>query len=588
MASLLIALLLRSAARLPLARATPTRSVPPPVNRSRLPADTAQLKGALMLFSHITMKRYRLYRALLAITIGALVCIISLASRYQQELTTVQQMQRNAATIAITQLERILSRAETVSKNNIGWVNQRCEEISPHLTNMAIHLETIRAVLLVKDGIVTCSNLINQPIKSLRAIYPEMLSAKDTLVLRAARLLNRGSPILLFWRPDQANPTSGMVYIFNIATLSAFILAPRPPYVDYMALNVAGHTLRFNDMRVRAPTDAAEAETPPRLELRSSRYPFSISLFSPAARDLALQRLPRHIPLALLLFLLASILTYLASANRMSLAYPIAQAIRRRQFTLYCQPIIHTESGRCEGVEILLRWYNPRHGWTSPEIFIPLAEQNGLIVPLTRYLLEALAAQRHHFPHDRDFYFSINVAAEHFAQGKLALDIQNLWLRHRPQQRLMLELTERTRLPSQDYPQLHILREMGLSLALDDFGTGHSSLSYLQDLQPEMLKIDRAFCATIGSDAINARVLDLMIDLARQLRLRLVMEGVEQTQQADYLRQRQVYSMQGYLFARPMPLRDFPGWHAHYQRQCGDSTPAAQSAGEFSRAPAQT
>ncbi|MDA6077879.1 hypothetical protein O0544_21070 [Edwardsiella anguillarum] len=201
----------------------------------------------------------------------------------------------------------------------------------------------------MKDGIVTCSNLINQPIKSLRAIYPEMLSAKDTLVLRAARLLNRGSPILLFWRPDQASPTSGMVYIFNIATLSAFILAPRPPYVDYMALNVAGHTLRFNDTRIRTPTDAADAETPPRLELHSSRYPFSISLFSPAARDLALQRLPRHIPLALLLFLLASILTYLASANRMSLAYPIAQAIRRRQFQLYCQPIIHTESGRCEG-----------------------------------------------------------------------------------------------------------------------------------------------------------------------------------------------------------------------------------------------
>ncbi|MDA6077878.1 hypothetical protein O0544_21065 [Edwardsiella anguillarum] len=85
------------------------------------------------------MKRYRLYRALLAITIGALVCIVSLASRYQQELATVQQMQRNAAAIAITQLERILSRAEAVSKNNIDWVNQRCEEISPHLTSMAIH-----------------------------------------------------------------------------------------------------------------------------------------------------------------------------------------------------------------------------------------------------------------------------------------------------------------------------------------------------------------------------------------------------------------------------------------------------------------
>ncbi|MDA6077880.1 EAL domain-containing protein [Edwardsiella anguillarum] len=79
-----------------------------------------------------------------------------------------------------------------------------------------------------------------------------------------------------------------------------------------------------------------------------------------------------------------------------------------------------------------------------------------------------------------------------------------------------------------------------------------------------------------------------MIDLAHQLRLRLVMEGVEQPQQADYLHQRQVYAMQGYLFARPMPLRDFPDWHAHYQRRCDDSTQAAHGAGEYARAPAQT
>ncbi|MGG5798054.1 EAL domain-containing protein [Edwardsiella tarda] len=516
-------------------------------------------------------KHYRLYHLLFAILVGALVGMGSLAVRYQQELGTIRQARHEMANMAIAQLDAQLAHAERVSQNSLAWRDQNCDIISPLLSSMAIHLETIRAVLLVKHGMITCSNLLHQPFTSLYAVYPELQMAKRTLVLRPARLFNRGIPVLLFWLPIAQEPDSGIVHIFNIATLSSFILAPHTPDVDYMALNVAGHTLRFQDRRI-LPYPVPQGDSP-QLELHSKNYPFSISLFAPPPRVLALQRLPQHLPLALLLFLLSAGLVYLAAANRMSLAYPLTQAIQRSELQLYCQPIIRAQSGCCEGVEILLRWYNPRHGWTSPEVFIPLAEQNGLIIPLTRYLLTMLAAQRHLFPANENFYLSINVAPEHVAQGLLAQDIQRLWLSVNPQQRLMVELTERTPLPCQDYQQRERLRELGVWLALDDFGTGHGSLSYLQDLQPDMLKIDRSFCTTIGSDAINATVLDSLIDLAHQLHLHLVVEGIEDEHQVDYLRKKGVYAMQGFLFARPMPLSEFPRWLAQHGQCHVEETP---------------
>ncbi|AOV97122.1 c-di-GMP phosphodiesterase [Edwardsiella hoshinae] len=518
-------------------------------------------------------QRYRWYRLLLAILLGGLVGIGALAVRYQQELGAIGQIQREAANMAIAQLDDQLAHAERISQNGLGWRDENCEFINPQLSSMAIHLETIRAVLWVKNGLITCSNLLHQPRKSLYSVYPELHAAKRTLVLRPAQLFNRGTPVLLLWLPTAQEPDSGIVHIFNIATLSSFILAPHTPYVEAMALNVAGHTLHFQERRI-LPYPALLG-TAPQLELHSTAYPFSISLFAPSPRTLALQRLPQHVPLVLLLFLLVTGLVYLASANRMRLTYPLTQAMQRRELQLYCQPIIRTQSGDCEGVEILLRWYHPRHGWTSPEVFIPLAEQNGLIIPLTRYLLTMLAAQRHLFPADANFYLSINVAPEHVAQGLLVQDIQQLWLSVKPQQRLMVELTERTHLAGQDYAQRARLRELGIWLALDDFGTGQGSLSYLQDLQPDILKLDRTFCATIGSDAINATVLDSLIDLAHQLHLHLVAEGVENEQQADYLRDKGVYALQGFLFARPMPLSEFPRWLA----QRGACQPVAGRSG---------
>jgi len=109
------------------------------------------------------------------------------------------------------------------------------------------------------------------------------------------------------------------------------------------------------------------------------------------------------------------------------------------------------------------------------------------------------------------------------------------------------------------------LQKTGIKLAIDDFGTGHSSLSYLKMLNPDVLKIDKIFTASIGTDAINATVTDMVISLAQRLNISLVAEGVETAEQAAYLRERGVDSLQGYYFAHPMPLEDFPAWLREHQ-----------------------
>lgn len=156
------------------------------------------------------------------------------------------------------------------------------------------------------------------------------------------------------------------------------------------------------------------------------------------------------------------------------------------------------------------------------------------------------------------------MAAEHFNTVSIIDDIRRIWLPVHPMPSLMLELTERTALSEIQYEQIKTLKEMGILLAIDDFGTGHSSLSYLKKLSPDVLKIDRGFTAAIGTDAVNATVTDTIIMLAQRLKLKLVAEGVETQEQADYLRSREVNALQGYYFAKPMPINVFPLWLQQY------------------------
>ncbi|CAI1586050.1 phage resistance protein [Serratia quinivorans] len=516
-----------------------------------------------MLMTQLAVSKYRYYRWLLAGAVGLAILLLSLYTRYYQEIGTIEQNRQVLATRTVAKINDLLTPAKQQAERSMPLLGSTCEEVMPTLRFRAAQNQALRAMLLVKDGVIYCSSLFGTRKYLFSTILPSVANDGAKLVLRPSLSVAKGVPTLIMWTPAQPdNNSNGVLHVFNIELLANFLLEPQEPYAQRVVLNVGNYSLEYGRREIlRSDTLTTDL----RYTAKSTRYPFAISLFGPQASMLALAALPRHIPLSLLISLLAAYVVYLLTANRMSLSYHIGHAISRREFRVYCQPIINAETGRCVGVEMLLRWKNKRQGWISPDVFIPLAEQHGLIIALTRYLMSTVVENLQLFPPRPSFYISINVAAEHFNGVTIIDDIRRLWLPAHPMPSLMLELTERTALSEIQYEQIKTLKEMGIMLAIDDFGTGHSSLSYLKKLSPDVLKIDRGFTAAIGTDAINATVTDTIITLAHRLKLKLVAEGVETAEQADYLRSREVNALQGFYFAKPMPINVFPLWLQQYE-----------------------
>lgn len=516
-----------------------------------------------MLMTQLAVTKYRYYRWLLAGAVGLAILLLSLYTRYYQELGSIEQSRQALATRTVAKINDLLTPAKQQAERSMPMLSQSCDAAMPTLRFRAAQNQALRAMLLVKDGIIYCSSLFGARTYVFAAILPTIANDGAKLALRPSLSVAKGVPTLIMWTPAEPdNRRNGVLHVFNIELLANFLLEPQEPYAQRVVLNVGDYSLEYGRREIlRSDTLTTDL----RYTAKSTQYPFSISLFGPQASLLALAALPRHIPLSLLISLLAAYVVYLLTANRMSLSYHIGHAISHREFRVYCQPIINAETGRCVGVEMLLRWKNKRQGWISPDVFIPLAEQHGLIIALTRYLMGTVVENLQLFPPRPSFYISINVAAEHFNGVTIIDDIRRLWLPAHPMPSLMLELTERTALSEIQYEQIKTLKEMGIMLAIDDFGTGHSSLSYLKKLSPDVLKIDRGFTAAIGTDAINATVTDTIITLAQRLKLRLVAEGVETAEQAEYLRSREVNALQGFYFAKPMPINVFPLWLQQYE-----------------------
>ncbi|MFC0225618.1 EAL domain-containing protein [Serratia aquatilis] len=516
-----------------------------------------------MVMTQLAASNYRFYRWLIAGAVGIAILLTSLYTRYYQEVSKTEQNQRVLAARITNKLNELLLPAEQQTADTLPLVGQPCESVMPTLRYRAAQNQALRAILLVKNGTIYCSSLFGQRNFVFSNFFPTLVNDKVQMELHPSLVVAKGTPTLVLWTPlDKQESSSGVLNVFNIGLLANFLLEPQEPFAHRVVLNIGERSLEYGQKEI-TPTSAQSENL--QYTAQSAKYPFSISLYGPNATDLALAALPHHIPLALMLSLLAAYVVYLSTANRMSMTYSISHAIAHHEFRVYCQPIINSENGRCAGVETLLRWKNKRQGWISPDVFIPLAEQHDLIIPLTRYLMTTVVENLNLFPQRPSFYISINVAAEHFNTVSIIDDIRHIWLPAEPMASLMLELTERTALSEVQHEQLKTLKEMGIMLAIDDFGTGHSSLSYLKKLSPDVLKIDHGFTAAIGTDAINATVTDTIITLAQRLKLKLVAEGVETEEQAEYLRLRKVNALQGYYFAKPMPIDVFPSWLQQYE-----------------------
>jgi diguanylate cyclase (GGDEF)-like protein len=253
-----------------------------------------------------------------------------------------------------------------------------------------------------------------------------------------------------------------------------------------------------------------------------------------------------------------------ADPARLTLVSELRRAIEQRELVLYYQPKAALASGAVQSVEALLRWNHPVRGLVSPDEFIPLAQQTGLIKPLTLYVLdEALTQCRAWQSAGLTLAVAVNLSVRNLLDNDFPKQVKRLLQKHEVDPALLqLEITESTMLsdPVRTKRVLDKLAAMGIALSIDDFGTGYSSLSYLSQLPVNEIKIDRSFVMNMTESDNDAVIVRSTIDLARNLNLQVVAEGVETEQAWDELSELGCTLAQGYYLTRPVPADELTQW----------------------------
>ncbi|WP_204742121.1 EAL domain-containing protein [Guyparkeria sp. SCN-R1] len=245
--------------------------------------------------------------------------------------------------------------------------------------------------------------------------------------------------------------------------------------------------------------------------------------------------------------------------QRVGLRNDMQEALERGDFQVFYQPLVLGEERRIAGLEALLRWHHPTHGWISPATFIPLAEETGQIIPLSEWVLERACRDMKTLADlgMAEGRMAINLSPIQFNRPNFLATIRRmLELSGLPANRLELELTEGILMNETEtaIETLHQLRDSTISVSIDDFGTGFSSLSYLKHLPIDKIKIDRSFISGVEHSADDAAIVQGVISMAHHLGIKVVAEGIETEAQRDILVGWGCDILQGYLFARPMPL----------------------------------
>jgi diguanylate cyclase (GGDEF)-like protein len=262
-----------------------------------------------------------------------------------------------------------------------------------------------------------------------------------------------------------------------------------------------------------------------------------------------------------------------SSLDRLALAGDLRRAIDAGQLLIHYQPKACLSTGRLVGYEGLVRWAHPTRGLLMPDVFVPIAEQTGLIGPLTTAVLRGALAQCAGWLDDApDVGVAVNLSPRGLLDEALPREVAAL-LRDSgvPPELLTLEMTETGVMgdPEAALKALNGLRRLGVRLALDDFGTGYSSLSHLRLLPFDEVKVDKSFIAPMAVDPGAAAIVQAIVDLAHSMRLTVVVEGVEDEQTCRTLAEKGCDTMQGFYLSSPLPAPELAAWQAAYRSSRG-------------------
>lgn len=450
---------------------------------------------------------------------------------------------------SVAMIDTVLDSAKDAAESSVDLLHKSCHETEPELRVKLLQYQFIRSINLIENWTVYCSSLlpkINYQVEPTSFINNQLKLAKGNSP-------TPNTPLLDYLH------RAGKYAV--LTTIDARNLKPN--------INIEGKTGEFFIIvgdRWFSKDAITEGQLPKEyltfLKTPSEKYPFTIML-GLTQQDILdiLQENYFSLGILILLAILAGFLShnllYKSLAN-----YEIRRAIRLNQFEPYLQPIANAKDGSWIGVEILIRWVHSDGRVIFPDQFIPQAEQNRLITPMTSQLIVNVADYLQSFEAQLpdDFIISFNISAQNCFDFTLVEDCKKFLSHFKANKfKLILELTEREDIHRTEITDslFNKLREMNVIIAMDDFGTSNSNLDYLEKFQINYLKIDRSFISKSTDSDLSRKIIEYIIDLSNRLNITVVAEGVETEVQRDYLLSKQVIFQQGYLFSKPLSKNKF-------------------------------
>lgn len=511
------------------------------------------------------MNRLRIIIAavIAAFILGALPVAISLYVAWNSALSEEQAELLQLARETLKRSDRVLSESSAMLQRFAASPAARCsaEDIAA-MRRAVFESRYVREIGAFIDGKLACTSWgrLAQPLAS--DIPPAWKSPEGFEVWYAVKsLVSQDKPSLIVKYKDYnvlidpdhlvdivVDNDQTSISIFGTDATHPFAVLHRPP--------------SYTEPVFREGVDVADDGKHFHARVKSRDYPATVVVSEPRDRIESLWR--KNLWTMGLLGGLGGIgmvgLVVFLAGRRLSLQGEIRHAIQRGEFVAHYQPVIDLATGACVGAEALVRWKRADGSMMQPDLFIPIAEESGLIQPITdaviRGALRDLGDTLRRHP---QLYIAVNLAPVDLRSARVTdLLKQDLPATGIAPRQIVLEATERGLIDAQTARAvIRAMHEAGHTVAIDDFGTGYSSLSYLQSLEVDVLKIDKSFVDAIGADAVTSSVIPHVIEMAKALKLKIIAEGVEHEAQAAYLREHGVQCAQGWLYSKALPAAEF-------------------------------
>ena len=414
--------------------------------------------------------------------------------------------------------------------------------------------------IVAPDGSTLCSDL-SGPFEQRKVISSEPVEQGSNVLLEVIRLGDRPEKIVRISRPGHGMTNGHAALIPTELFIPQVSTRGGPVSMHARIATRSGTIIGQNSVYAQ---DVMKEKDSLAVTQQSERYALKATLSLPQANLVMGQNDMRALGTITTGMLALIIFAFLLLMPRRQRENPIAvieNALKAGEFVPYYQPVVDIRTGQLRGAEVLVRWRKPDGTIILPGVFIPLAESSGLILDITRALMRQVCKETGDVlarrPHIK---VGFNMIARHFIDEEIVHDVSAIF-KNSPLRlsQIVLEMTERQPIENLTETRRVIaaLQGLGVRIAIDDVGTGHSGLSYILKLGVDIIKIDKLFVDSIGIDHNSTAIVETLIDLANNMRMEIVAEGVENFEQVVHLRNLGIRAAQGHVFAPPLPSSSF-------------------------------